>query len=695
MVGLLVPFGLRQNVAISKVCIVMLRSRVYIENFCCVSLVYSPDLCSYTNFFTSPTTSPRQSQETYDYIVIGSGPGGGPLSARLAIAGYKVLLIEAGDDQGSNPRYQVPALHTQSTEDSSMRWDYYVNHYSDMERQKRDSKMTYRTPSGSLHVGPNVVTGTGQPPPGSKELGILYPRAGTLGGCSSHNALITIYPHKSDWNNIASLTGDASWAADKMRGYFKRMEKSRYLPNGIAGHGYTGWLSVMVTDLTLLLEDLKLVSLIVAAATGMGKTILGGLIRTVTGLASVLLLDINADTPGRDSAEGLYQVPITIDNYARTGSREFILSTANAKNSDGSRKYHLDIRLNTLATKVLFDETVSPPRATGVEYLSGKSIYRADPRASVASSGTKGTVTAKREIIISAGSFNTPQLLMLSGIGPSSELRKHNIPLLVHSPGVGTNLQDRYEASLGGSHSSDFSILKDCTFLLSTPDPCFERWRQNPVLKGVYGSNGLSVGIVKKSSVAEGDADLFIAGAPAYFTGYYQGYANASLAEKNKWVWIVLKAHSRNNAGVVSLKSKDPRDTPVINFNNFAVGGEKDIQAITEGLDFGRRAFKSVLPLTGGRWKEVWPGADVKGGDLKEWIRDEAWGHHACCTAKIGADGDENAVLDSRFRVRGVQGLRVVDASVFPKIPGFYIAVPVYMVGEKAADVILEDAKLN
>ncbi|KAF2794930.1 GMC oxidoreductase [Melanomma pulvis-pyrius CBS 109.77] len=654
-------------------------------------------LPSYSTASTLPET---RALETYDYVVIGSGPGGGPLSARLAIAGFKVLLVEAGDDQGANLHYQVPALHAQSTEEQSMRWDYYVNHYSDLERQKKDSKMTYRTPRGDLHVGPNGASGTGEPPAGSTPLGILYPRAGTLGGCGSHNALITVYPHKSDWNGIAALTGDSSWAADKMRAYFIKLERSRYLPSGIVGHGFNGWLTTMVTDLTLVLQDLKLLSLVLGAASAMGKSVLD-LIPTIGGLGDVLLRDINVDTPGRDAAEGLYQVPLTMDDYHRNSARELILNTANAKNADGSRKYHLDILLNTLATKVRFDTSVTPPKAIGIDFLSGSSLYRADPRASSTAGGTAGSVAASREVIISAGSFNTPQLLKLSGVGPAAELSQQKIPLVADLPGVGTNLQDRYETSLGGQAPSDFSLTKDCTFLHSSPDPCYEKWRDNAVFKGVYGSNGLSIGIVKKSSAAAaegGDPDLFIAGAPAYFTGYFQGYANFSVASRDHWVWIVLKAHSRNNAGTVTLKSSDPRDTPLINFKSFDEGvkgngeDEKDLQAVVEGMEFGRKIFKSVLPLDGS-FKEVWPGADVKGDAMKEFIKNEAWGHHACCTAKIGADSDKMAVLDSKFRVRGVQGLRVVDASVFPKIPGFYIAVPVYMISEKAAEVILADAK--
>jgi choline dehydrogenase len=136
----------------------------------------------------------------------------------------------------------------------------------------------------------------------------------------------------------------------------------------------------------------------------------------------------------------------------------------------------------------------------------------------------------------------------------------------------------------------------------------------------------------------------------------------------------------------------------MINFNSFDEGvtagnaHENDLQALVEGMDLAREIMKDVIPLDGS-FKEVWPGENVNGGAMKEFATNEAWGHHACCTAKIGAEGDKDAVLDSNFRVRGVQGLRVVDASVFPHIPGFYIAVPIYMISEKAADVILQDAK--
>lgn len=632
----------------------------------------------------------------YDYVVVGSGPGGGPLASRLAIAGHKVLLIDAGGDYGDDLEVQVPALQLSATEYQPIRWDYFVNHYQDVARQAQDSKMVWQLPSGQHVVGSNQ-------PAGSTPLGIWYPRTGALGGCSMHNAMITIYPHESDWNHIASITGDASWNAGNMRKYFQRLERSRYLPNSVVGHGFDGWLETSLTELSLAVEDTKLLSLIIAAGTAMGKGLLAKLITTVTGLAEVLLLDINAYTPKRDSIQGLYQVPIavTYTEKKRNGPRDFILATANARNSDGSRKYHLDIKLNTLVSKILFDTSGSKPKAFGVEYLEGPRLYRADPQAGAAPAGTSGSVNASREVIISAGAFNTPQLLKLSGIGPASELTKLNIPVVVDLPGVGINLQDRYETTLVGDSNTDFAITKYCTFLRTPDDPCLKQWqtKPGPLLKGTYATNGISIAVVKKSSVAEGDPDLLISGAPAYFTGYHPGYAAESLKDAHHWAWIVLKAHSRNNAGTVTLRSTDPRDMPVINFNYFDTGNtadgadDKDLQATYEGMMLSREIFKNYIPLQG-NFKEVWPAqnASTKAA-MKEWIKKEAWGHHASCTAPIGADGDKNAVLDSKFRVRGVDGLRVVDASSFPKIPGFYIVLPTYMISEKAADVILEAAK--
>ncbi|SPO06651.1 probable choline dehydrogenase and related flavoproteins [Cephalotrichum gorgonifer] len=618
----------------------------------------------------------------YEYIVVGSGAGGGPLAARLALAGHKTLLIEAGDDQGANLNYTVPAFSAKASEDETMAWNFYTRHYADDSRQALDFKTTYETPDGGEYTGLS-------PPEGSKMKGTLYPRTGTLGGCTAHNALVTIYPHESDFEYLAKLTGDASWSPSNMRKYFKRMENNRYLLPLIKGHGYDGWMGTETAPLNIVLADPQLLSLVLGGAFS-----LGNVTNTIFNLGTLLLGDANADSKLRDTLPGYYQVPMASTDHSRNGPRDLLVAVRDAKNRDGSKKYPLDIRLNSHVTKVTFDESVSPPRATGVEFLDGKNLYRASPRSGAA--GTPGSADASREVIVAGGAYNSPQILKLSGVGPAEELSRFGIKVVVDLPGVGTNLQDHYETAVQGHVPKDFSALKGCTFDQGE-DPCLERW-ENPVLgdRGVYSSNGFGAAMVYKSSVsADGGYDAFVFGGPINFRGYFPGYS-VNITERHDWFsWVVLKGHPRNTAGSVTLRSADPLDMPDIVFNYFDTGSGdsgKDLKAITEAIRIARGAFKRQAVKV----SEVLPGDDVQTDEeIHDYIKNTSWGHHASCTCPIGADGDPMAVLDSEFRVRGAAGLRVVDASVYPRIPGTFTAVSTYMIGEKAADVILEAAKVG
>jgi len=160
----------------------------------------------------------------------------------------------------------------------------------------------------------------------------------------------------------------------------------------------------------------------------------------------------------------------------------------------------------------------------------------------------------------------------------------------------------------------------------------------------------------------------------------------------------VLKAHTQNRAGTVKLRTADPRDVPAINFNYFDTGSGNwsyDLDATVEGLQFARRILATYAQQTGsGPLHEIAPGSQINTTEgLREWVKDTSWGHHASCSCPIGADDDPMAVLNSEFKVRGTLGLRVVDASVFPQIPGFYIQTSIYMISEKAAEVITASAK--
>ncbi|PIG69590.1 hypothetical protein AARAC_002701 [Aspergillus arachidicola] len=498
--------------------------------------------------------------------------------------------------------------------------------------------------------------------------------------------MITMYLYEHDWTNIAVLTGDTSWELQNMRRYFERLERCEYLPHGTPGHGFTGWLGTNRADLKLALGDFKILSIITAATTAMGHKIFGLIPDSVSQLLGLLFRDLNSADPQRDMTESIYQLPLATSHGKRNGPREYLVDTA--------KKYPLDIKTGCLATRVLFDLNFAvgaAPKASGVEFLEGRSLYRADPRSIPSESGIRRHVRVSREVILAAGAFGTPQLLKLSGIGPKDELQKFGISVVKDMQGVGTNLQDRYEIPIVSRLSGDFT---HCTFG-KTGDPCLEDWDQQ---RGPYLSNGLPVGMVKKSTKSDADPNLFIFGGPALFRGYYPGYSELTTADKRHFTWAVLKAHTHNQDGTVRLLLADPRDVPDIDFNYFttspdeAENAERDLDAITEGFFFARCIMDDVLPSITGLVEEESPGRHFASADqVKDYIKNEAWGHHAWCSCPIGADGDSKAVLDSRFRVRGVSNLRVVDASIFPRILGFFIVLPIYMASEKATDVILED----
>lgn len=329
---------------------------------------------------------------------------------------------------------------------------------------------------------------------------------------------------------------------------------------------------------------------------------------------------------------------------------------------------------------------------SALEYIEGKRLYRADRNAAeTVGRGSKSRALASREVILSGGAFNTPQLLMLSGIGPGRQLREHGITPRVDLPGVGENLQDRYEVCVVTEMKKDFTLLEDIPFRSpapgETPDPFYAAWEEG---KGIYTTNGVTVAMIKRSVADQRpEPDLFIFGMP----GYFSGHSKRATRYRNYFTWAVLKTHTRNNRGTVRLKSSDPLDIPEINFHYFDEGSDQageDLESVVEGVKFVRRITGRMQESI---QQEIVPGLSVSTqAELEQFVKANAWGHHASCSCRMGPQGDAMAVVDSRFRVFGTKNLRIVDASVFPRVPGFFIVSAIYMISEKAADVIHEAA---
>ena len=686
----------------------------------------------------------------FDYIVVGSGAGGGPLAARLALEGKSVLLIEAGVDPatghamadaesepiGTATRevYAVPAYNAASSESPEISWEFSVRHYADDTRQRQDQKYCKKK-------DPAASSGKGKG-------GIFYPRSSALGGCTAHHSMIMVRPNDSDWDRIAERTGDRSWRSENMEGYFAKLEDCLYYkvyrgffgrlrglialldPRGQlepGGHGSAGWQKTSFIHPALIVGIVKgdwtflrvLWGVLRAAITDKDER--SRMKRAVARLEIVQFLDPNVRSPDFPTrASRLSLIPVGTDGASRCGLREHLLDVA--------KKYpdRLVLTTGVHATRVLFEKGPDgdgTPHAVGVEVAEGPHLYRASPLSTPSSNPSPAQYFARQEVILCGGTFNTPQLLMLSGIGDAQHLKSLSIdgprdrndkPVagVVDLPGVGGNLQDRYEVSVISKAEKDFSVLKTASFRPGDPhDQVRRQWLTEKA--GLYTTNGVALAMMVSSGANPspgGEPDLFFFGVPAAFRGYYWGWSQELLREtmgapteqRNLWSWVILKAYTHNNRGTVRLLSKDPFATPEIIFNSFQneTGDLEDVAALCDGV----RKIRAINSCIGAFSAEVQPGPDYPNGcrELEEWVQKEAWGHHACGTCRIGNDGwqadvtrlqDRGAVLDSKFQVHGVRSLRVVDASVFPSIPGYFLVSSVFMIGEKAADTVLEDSK--
>ena len=477
-----------------------------------------------------------------------------------------------------------------------------------------------------------------------------------------------------------------------MRQYFKKFEHNNYLEPGTPGHGFDGFLATTPTDAEEgLLANPERLSIFESIARTLGYNEEETFDR--------MRRDVNSINPNRDSQTGLFNFPFhNTANGTRTNANRLLQETLDAH-------HPLTIQLESLVTKILFDDSLEDePRAIGVEYLQGKSLYRADPRSQDSELPEAQRVFANKGVVISGGVFNTPQILKLSGIGPAEELEQHGIPVVVDLPGVGANLQDDAEISLAAYASVDLSGpppeegSPECTLGVGD-DPCVDLWREG---RGPYTQAGATHGIHMRSSVAENnERDLVFWNPPDVFRGFFPGYSRPQGDPNTTFNFAMVHSQSRNQQGdTVTLRSADPRDVPDIFFNFWGQGSEEDLQAMYEGIEFAREALAGVAEPVG-PFMEFQPcNGPIGAGNCtmeatKDFIRHQVYSHHASSTAAIGADDDPMAVLHGDFRVRGTHGLRVVDGSALPRVPSPFPIVGQFMASFKAAHIMIEEARVG
>ncbi|MGH9744758.1 MAG: GMC family oxidoreductase [Candidatus Acidiferrales bacterium] len=488
-----------------------------------------------------------------------------------------------------------------------------------LEAGGRDSAREVHIPAAFSKLYKTVVDWnySTEPEPHLHNRRLYWPRGKMLGGSSSMNAMIYMRGNPLDYDYWASL-GNEGWGFQDVLPYFKKSEMQER--GSSEHHGASGPLHV---------SDLRFVN---------------PLTRAFLSAAAELRIASNSDFNGatQDGA-GLYQVT------QKSGRRH---STADAYLKPVRGRQNLTVATGAHATRVLMENH----RAVGVAYLreGAETIARAD-----------------REVILAGGSINSPQLLLLSGIGPANELNRAGVRSVHDLPGVGKNLQDHVMVSVG------YLCTKPVSMANAESLPNFLQYLL--LRRGPLTSNVAEAGIFARTRGEISIPDLQLLFGPAY-------YVNHGLDPRKEHCFgfgpTLIAPQSR---GSISLKSTNPLDPPAIRANYLST--DADMRVIVEGVKLSRQLVRSK-PFADYRGGELHPGANVQSdGEIAEFIRAEAQTlYHPVGTCKMGSD--PMSVVDARLRVHGIDGLRVVDASVMPRIIAGNTNAPTIMIAEKAADMI-------
>ncbi len=457
---------------------------------------------------------------------------------------------------------------------------------------------------------------------------MYWPRGKLLGGSSAINGMIFIRGDRADYDSWRDL-GNAGWGYDDVLPHFRAMEHFERRSDPWRGQGGPLWVSDPVV------KSASSFDFIEAAAR----------------LGHARLEDMNGA-----AHDGVGFMQHTIKNGRRHSAfSAFIKPVLGRAN--------LTVLTDTRVARVMFDGR----DATGVEVITG---------------GTRRTIAAAREVILSGGALNTPQVLMLSGIGPAAELARHGIKPVHHSPGVGQNLQDHFYMHTGWRATAQSSYNAN----LAGMRKYWEGFRYLMTRRGYLALGSSQVAAFVKSRPEEPISDLQISFRPMTFQYFPDGTVRV---ERQPGMGVSVYQLRPHSTGQVTLRSPDPMDKMRAAPNFLTDAG--DVAAMISGIKQIRQIM-GTEPIRSRVVAEEVPGPAVTSDDdiyrFMEQTGNSA--HHQAGTARMGRDA--MAVVDERLAVRGVERLRVVDASIMPHLTSGNTNAPTIMIGVNGGAMIAQDA---
>ena len=461
-----------------------------------------------------------------------------------------------------------------------------------------------------------------EPEPYLNNRKVFCPRGKMIGGCSSHNGMVFVRGNRDDYTRWQNF-GLKDWSYEKVLPYFKKIEKWSEGENQFRGSLGPVPVSLSKNKNPLFKEFID------AAAEAGHKT--------------------NIDMNGEEQ-EGFGMFDTTMHQGERASVAKYYLNPIkNRKN--------LNILKNSFVEKILFDGK----KAIGLQVKIKNKVQK---------------IYANKEVILSGGSINSPQLLMLSGIGDEAQLRDNGINVVHDSKGVGKNLQDHLETY----------IQQKC----KTPNTLYTYTKLIPkILAGMqwfmFKSGPCSQSFLEAGGFAKSSPEKKVANIQFHFFPSF--VINHGLKDPDSHGYqLHASPNHPKSRGEISLNSSDPYDYPKILFNYLKE--EEDLKQTRDCIKVARKIL-SQPALSEHAGEEVGPGLDSQSDDeLNEYIRSKAdTAYHPCGTCKMGVD--DMSVVDQDLKVKGIENLRVIDASIIPEIPSANLNAPTLMIAEKGSDYIL------